>query len=228
MSLLFIAGTGTDIGKTYVTALLARTLHEKGHAVRALKPIISGFDPKTAATSDSALLLKAIGEEVNDETIAAISPWRYATPLAPNMAARREGRVVPDLSAVVSWCKLRGGAVMIEGIGGVMSPLSDTQTNLDWIVGLACPVLLVGGSYLGAISHTLTAVAALRTRGVRIAGIVVNETENNIGLADTVEGLKPLVTGIPIVGLSRAPSTKEVRLDQVADLHAIALQCLAD
>src|SRR5262245_57034109 len=145
MSLLFIAGTGTDIGKTYVTALLARTLHEKGHEVCALKPVISGFDANNFAGSDTALLLQALGEEVSDETIAAISPWRYAAPLAPNMAAKREGRPVPDFNAVVSWCKAHGGSAIVEGVGGVMSPLTDTTTNLDWIVGLACPAILVGG-----------------------------------------------------------------------------------
>jgi dethiobiotin synthetase len=228
MSFLFIAGTGTDIGKTYVTALLVRTLHEKGHAVRALKPVISGFDSETAESSDTALLLKAVGDTLDDETIAATSPWRFKAPLAPNMAARREGRSI-DFDAVVSWCKVRGGPVVIEGVGGVMSPVSDDKTGLDWIVGLACPVLLVGGSYLGALSHTLTSVAALRARGVRIAGIVVNESENDsIGLADTIEALRPFVTGSPILGLSRTRAAEQVRLDQVADLHAVALQCLAD
>jgi dethiobiotin synthetase len=228
MSLLFIAGTGTDIGKTYVTALLVRTLHAKGHEVRALKPVISGFDPKAAETSDTALLLKAVGDAVNEESIAATSPWRFTAPLAPNMAARREDRSI-DFNAVVSWCKVRGGPVVIEGVGGIMSPLTDTKTVLDWIVGLTCPVLLVGGTYLGAISHTLTSMAAMRARGVRVAGIVVNESaDNSIGLADTIDALKPFVTGSPILALSRAYATEQVRLDQVADLHAVALQCLAD
>jgi dethiobiotin synthetase len=227
MSLLFVAGTGTDIGKTYVTALLIRTLHEKGHPVRALKPVISGFDPVTADASDTALLLKAGGDPVTDETIATISPWRFTAPLAPNMAARREGRSI-DFNAVVSWCKVHSGPVVIEGVGGVMSPLTDDKTGLDWIVGLACPVLLVGGTYLGAISHMLTSIAAIRARGVRVAGIVVNESETSIGLADTIDALNPFLAGYPIIGLSRAGAAEQVRLDQVADLHAVALQCLAD
>jgi len=227
MSLLFVAGTGTDIGKTYVTALLIRTLHEKGHPVRALKPVISGFDPVTADASDTALLLKAVGDPVTDETIATISPWRFTAPLAPNMAARREGRSI-DFNAVVSWCKVHSGPVVIEGVGGVMSPLTDDKTGLDWIVGLACPMLLVGGTYLGAISHMLTSMAAMRARGVRVAGIVVNESENSIGLADTIDALNPFLAGYPILGLSRTGAAEQVRLDQVADLHAVALQCLAD
>lgn len=228
MSLLFVAGTGTDIGKTYVTAQLIRTLHEKGHPVCALKPVISGFDPVTADTSDTALLLKAVGNPVTDEAIAAISPWRFTAPLAPNMAARREGRSI-DFNTVVSWCKAHSGPVVIEGVGGVMSPLTDDKTGLDWIVGLACPVLLVGGTYLGAISHTLTCMAAMRARGVRVAAIVVNESaDTSIGLADTIDALRPFVQGYPILALSRTGAAEQVRLDQVADLHAVALQCLAD
>lgn len=228
MSLLFIAGSGTDIGKTYVTALLARTLRAKGHAVHALKPVISGYDPKAMETSDTALLLAAMGDVVDDDAIAAISPWHFKAALAPNMAARLENRSV-DFNAVVSWCKAHSGPVLIEGVGGVMSPLSDDKTVLDWIVGLSCPVLLVGGTYLGAISHTLTALAAMRARGVQVAGIVVSESETaSIGLADTVGALKPFVTGSPIVALSRTRAAEQVRLDQVADLHAVALQGLAD
>ena len=227
MSLLFIAGSGTDIGKTYVTALLARTLREKGHPVQALKPVISGYDPKAMETSDTALLLKAMGDAVDEDSIAAISPWRFTAPLAPNMAARLEDRSI-DFDAVVSWCKVHSGPVMIEGVGGVMSPLTDDKTVLDWIVHLACPVLLVGGTYLGAISHTLTALAAMRARGVQVAAIVINESENGIGLAETIDALRPFVTGIPILPLSRTRTAEQVRLDQMADLHAVALQCLAD
>lgn len=227
MSILFVAGTGTDIGKTYVTALLLRTLHAKGFPVRPLKPVVSGFDPADMDFSDSAILLRAIGSAVTEETIAAISPWRYAAPLAPNMAARREGRTV-DFAAIVSWSKVQSGPAVIEGAGGLMSPISDSKTVLDWIIGIACPTLLVAGTYLGAISHALTAVSALRARGLRIAGIVVNESESSIGLEDTIEALKPFVAGLPIVGLSRAHTAEQVRLDQVADLHAVALQGLAD
>ena len=227
MSLLFIAGSGTDIGKTYVTALLARTLRAKDYDVRALKPVISGYDPMTANTSDTALLLTAMGDAIDEHSIAAISPWRFTAPLAPNMAARLEGRTV-DFNAIVSWCKAHSGPVMIEGVGGVMSPLSDDKTVLDWIVGLTCPVLLVGGTYLGAISHTLTALAALRARGVQVAGIVVSESEDSIGLAETIEALKPFVTGVSVLALARTGAAEQVRLDQVADLHAVALQCLAD
>jgi len=227
MSLLFVAGSGTDIGKTYVTAQLVRTFRARGETVRAVKPLISGFDPQAPEGSDSAILLDAMNEAVTPQTIASISPWRYLAPLAPNMAARREGKTI-DFDAIVAWCKQQTGRVLIEGVGGVMSPISDDATVLDWIKVLDCPVLLVGGSYLGAISHTLTSIAAMHARGVRVAAIVINESENSIGVAETVDALKPFVTGSPILALSRGQTAEQIRLDQVADLHAVALQCLAD
>lgn len=227
MRALFVTGAGTDIGKTYITVLLTRALRAKGLPVRALKPVASGFDEDAPDGSDSARLLAAMDQPVTPETIAEISPWRYAAALAPNMAARIEGRTV-DFDAVASWCKVQSGPLLIEGVGGTMSPVSDDKTVLDWIVALACPALLVGGTYLGAISHSLTAVAAMRARGVRIAGIVVNESEEGIGLAETVDALKPFVGALPIVGLARAGAPEEVGFDQVADLHAVALQSLAD
>lgn len=227
MKALFVTGSDTGIGKTYMTALLVKTLRAKGTPIRAVKPLISGFDPAAAEMSDCGLLLAAMGEPVTPQTIAQVSPWRYAAALAPNMAARREGRTV-DFDAVASWCKVQSGPLVIEGVGGTMSPITDDKTVLDWIVTMASPTLLVGGTYLGAISHTLTAIAAMRARGVRIAGIVVNESENSIGLADTADALRPFASALPIVPLARSGAPEQIRLDQMADLHAIALQCLAD
>ena len=81
------------------------------------------------------------------------------------------------------------GLLLIEGAGGVMTPIDDTHTGLDLIARLGCPVILVTGSYLGALSHTLTALAAIRGRGIVAKGIVVSESEDDVGLTDTVESL---------------------------------------
>ena len=91
MTALFVTGTGTDIGKTFVTARLIQQARSRGHAVRALKPLLSGFDGSAPEGCDSAVLLAALGVQPSLENINAITPWRYAQPLAPNMAARAEG-----------------------------------------------------------------------------------------------------------------------------------------
>ena len=139
----------------------------------ALKPVVSGFDPAAAADSDPGVLLAALGRAVTPEAVAEIAPWRFRAPLSPDMAARLEGRTV-DVDAVVGFCRERiaatEGVVVIEGVGGVMVPLDDRRTVLDWITALDVPAVLVSGSYLGAISHTLCALDVLVRRGVAVVG----------------------------------------------------------
>jgi dethiobiotin synthetase len=222
MTMLFVTGAGTGVGKTYITALLVRQLRARGIQARAVKPVISGFDEATLDRSDSAILLDAMGELATPEMIATISPWRYAAPLAPNMAARREGKRI-DFDAVVSFCRdaavTAGGPVLVEGVGGAMAPLTDDTTVLDWIAALNAPALLVSGNYLGAISHALTALAALRARGTKVAALVVSESEDGVDLDETLAALRRHAGDVPVLAVVR--SAKQIGLDQVADLDTL-------
>lgn len=196
------------MGKTFVTAGLARALRRKVSAVRVLKPVISDFSPETADESDSAVLLRALGREPTLENIEDISPWRFAAPLSPDMAAAREGRVI-DFDGLVDFCRAANTAnpdyTLIEGVGGVMVPLTETHTVLDWIAALDIAALVVVGSYLGTLSHTLTALAAMRGRGVAVAGIVVSESEDQpVPLAETAETLARFAPDIPIQTVPRS------------------------
>lgn len=179
MSAYFITATGTDIGKTYVTAGLIRYLRTRDEPVLALKPVVSGFDMAVAEASDPGVLLEALGEQATSKTIARIAPWRFAAPLSPDMAAAREGRTIL-FDELVAFCREAMAAakrtLFIEGVGGVMVPLDARHTVLDWIVALDIPVILVAGSYLGTISHTLTALDVLRRHDVPVAAIVINES----------------------------------------------------
>jgi dethiobiotin synthetase len=136
-----------------------------------------------------------------------VSPWRFAAPLSPDMAAVRERRSIP-FDALVAHCRTasaRPGVTLIEGIGGVMVPLDERRTVLDWIAELQAPALLVVGSYLGTLSHSLTAVAALRGRGVPLLGIVVSESlEQPVPAAETAATLERFVDATPVVLLPRA------------------------
>lgn len=204
---LFVTATGTDIGKTFVCAALIRHLRAASRPVRALKPVISGFDAADPSASDTAVLLDALGLPVCAARIAEVSPWRYAAPLAPNMAARAEHRTV-DFDDVVAFCRRHiadavSETVLIEGVGGVMVPLDDTHTVLDWIAALRVPALLVTGSYLGAISHALTCAEVMRARGVLPAAILVNETPGGGELAQTVETIAAFVPGADVFAVSR-------------------------
>ena len=125
------------------------------------------------------------------------------------MAAAREKRGIP-FDALVAWCRTmseRTDVTLIEGIGGVMVPLDAGHTVLDWIAALGAPALLVVGSYLGTLSHSLTAVAALRQRGVTVAGIVVSESaQQPVAAAETAATLARFVAPLPIHVLARASS----------------------
>jgi dethiobiotin synthetase len=205
---VFITGTGTDVGKTFVTALLVRHLRDAGRPVDAFKPVISGFDPANAANSDAGVLLKALGRATTQKDIDRIAPWRFAAPLSPDLAAEAEGRSIDfgklvDFSRTVAYGR---GTVFIEGVGGIMVPLDATHTVLDWMSALRIPVLLVAGSYLGTISHTLTALHVLAHRNLEIAGVVVSESETpGASLDDTVATIARFSNPIEVIGLPRMP-----------------------
>jgi dethiobiotin synthetase len=188
---LFITSVGTGIGKTLVTAILCHQMTRVGRTVRGIKPVVSGFSPDDPA-SDPALILRSLGLRATPQSVAAIAPWRFAAPISPHLAARAEGQTI-KIDAVAAFCRDQAlennELLVIEGAGGVMAPIDDAHTALDLMARLGYPALLVTGSYLGALSHTLTALAVLQTRGIVIKGVVVSESEKSAGLADTVESL---------------------------------------
>ena len=206
MSNLFVTATGTEIGKTLVAAALCHELRAAGRRVRALKPVLSGYDPATLAESDPGVLLASLDEPVTEEAVAAITPWRFAAPLSPDMAAAREGRRL-DLGDILAYCRAaEGDPLLIEGIGGAMVPLDERHTVLDWIAQLGAPALVVAGSYLGTISHTLTTLAAIRGRGIPIAGLVISESpESPVPLSETAETIDRHAGPLPTVLVPRLP-----------------------
>jgi dethiobiotin synthetase len=209
---IFVTGTGTDIGKTFVTAALIRHLRTAGRAGDAIKPVVSGFDPADAAASDPGVLLDALGLAVTPEEIERIAPWRFAAPLSPDLAARAEGRTL-DFNALVRFSDQALAQtrdfLFIEGVGGVMVPLDDRHTVLDWMSALRIPLLLVGGSYLGAISHALTALHVVAGRKLEIAAVAVSESEPpGAALDDTVATIARFAAPIEVIGVPRlAPGT---------------------
>jgi len=209
MTAVFITATGTDIGKTFLARGVIRALRRAGREVDALKPIVSGFEPAEADGSDSGLLLSALGHAVTADEIARTSPWRFAAPLSPDMAASREGRRI-DVDQVIHFCRkavdTARGTLLIEGVGGVMVPLGQRRTVLDWMAELGLPVLLVTGSYLGTISHTLTALDVLARRGLAINAVVISESAGSpVGLDETREAIARFVEGCEVVALPRLP-----------------------
>ena len=209
MAAHFVTSTGTDIGKTFVTAGLIRYLREAGQPVGALKPVVSGYDSSVVETSDPAVLLKALGRPVSADEIARIAPWRFRAPLSPDLAAAREGRSL-EFDRLIDFSRKEiaatTGMLFIEGVGGIMVPLDGKRTVLDWMAALDIPILLVVGGYLGTISHTLTALDVLAQRHLKIAAIVVSESgRDTVELDDTVASIARFSGGAEVVGLPRLP-----------------------
>jgi dethiobiotin synthetase len=204
---IFITATGTDVGKTFVAASLIRHFRRMGRLVDAIKPVVSGFDPAQAAASDPGVLLDALGLPVTAAEIDRISPWRFRAALSPDLAAQREARRI-DVDTVVTFCKTaidqRRDILLIEGVGGIMVPLDGERTILDVMLALQRPLILVAGSYLGTISHTLTAIDALYRRDLKVLAVIVNETPGStVPLDDTVAAIARFAE--PVIGLPRQP-----------------------
>ncbi|MDP3735737.1 MAG: dethiobiotin synthase, partial [Hyphomonadaceae bacterium] len=186
MSAIFVTAIGTDCGKTHVSAALVRELAAQKRAPLALKPLMSGYSPSALETSDAGRLLAASGKPVTPETVADVCWKSFTEWAAPNVAARNAG-VALNYSAMLDFTRTRlarhDGPALVEGAGGVMSPLTDMHTNLDLMSDLGLPVLLMASNYLGAVSHTLTALEVLRQRELTVAAIAVTQMLPNAGLA---------------------------------------------
>ncbi len=220
MSAFFVTATGTDIGKTFVAAGLARHWRATGETVDALKPVTTGFDVSEAEGNDAGILLKALGRPASMEEIERIAPWRYAAPLSPDVASSRERRALP-FDELVTFSQRaierHSGKLLIEGVGGIMVPLNDRHTVLDWMMALNVPLVLVTGTYLGTLSHTLTCLDVLKRRELAIKALVVNETPgSSVPFSDTVGRLKCFAPSIPIVGLKHKPDAAAFK--PIADL----------
>lgn len=207
MSGYFIAGAGTDVGKTFVTRALIECARRREMAVAAYKPIITGYVPYDNK-SDTALIIDALG----GGTVEELSPWRYSVPLAPEHAAQAEGRTIAlaELDAWTQSVVKPDQLTLIETIGGVMVPLNAQITSRDWMRQASLPVILVCGTYLGAISHALTAVEALHALEIPIAALVVNQTPQGADLIATCESISRHVRHVgQVVAQRRVVSPKD-------------------
>jgi dethiobiotin synthetase len=175
---LFITGTDTEIGKTYVAALIARSLVAAGHRVGVYKPAASGCSQRegTLVSDDAVALWQAAGRP---GTLEEVCPQRFAAPLAPHLAAVAEGkrldaRLLRD--GLRPWLAT-SDVMIVEGAGGLMSPLGEDEYVADLAYELGFPLVVVARDTLGTINHVLqTLIAAATFRdGLEVAGIVLNK-----------------------------------------------------
>lgn len=210
---LTVTATGTEIGKTHACALLARQLRRRGATVTVSKPVSSGCHQDARGrlwSPDGETLAAAAGEDPADfERHRQLFPERFPDPLSPHQAADRAGRLLAvDWLAEYGRDLARQGDdwVLAEGVGGVMVPLSDHATVLDWLAVQGWSTLLVTGTYLGTLSHTLTALRCLEGAGVAVAGIVLNRhgCEEPVPPEETARTLRGFHPGVPLAVLPGA------------------------
>ena len=207
MSRYFVTSTGTELGKTFTSAALLHGARAAGLSVAGLKPVASGIDDANLADSDPAVLLAAQAIAGDWAAVERICPWHFRAPLSPDMAAAREGRAVP-FDDLVRFCRqtLDGPTdfALVEGVGGIMAPIDARHTVLDWAAALEIPALLVAGTYLGTISHTLTALGVLAGRGVPVAALILSESPDSpVPPAETAAAIARFAPGLPILHVPR-------------------------
>jgi len=182
---LFVTGTDTGVGKTAVAVAILRGLARdrlpSGPRVGVYKPVASGVLPGLkgvggAAWGDVATLWEAAGRPLS---IEAVCPQRFQAAIAPPRSARAEGRRVDDAvlrSGFTAW-RDASDIVIVEGAGGLFSPLGDMTLNVDLARDLGLPLVVVDTTRLGAIGRTLAVVRAARAEGLRVAAVVLSQVE---------------------------------------------------
>jgi dethiobiotin synthetase len=208
---LVITGTDTAVGKTTITVGLTQLLRRQGMHVRVSKPVATGACEINGRliSDDTVALAKAAGQLNLDE----ITPWVFAEPVAPAVAARLHGASL-DLELMTA--AVRGGAsagdgrhdvILVEGVGGLLCPLTETDTVADLAKSLDLPLVILTRRSLGTLNHTLLTLEAAKARGLRVTGLVINETEPCRGLAaeTNVEELRrridvPILAVVPYGG----------------------------
>jgi dethiobiotin synthetase len=188
----FITGTDTGVGKTYFTRLALQSLRLNGIDAVGYKPIACGD------RDDAVELAAASGGLPIDE----VNPVHFAAPLAPYVAALLENRPVDPADLIAGYHALRAkhASVLVEGAGGWEVPIAPGYRIADLAANLGLPVVVVAANRLGALNHTLLTVAAIQSRGLTCAGIVLNQLGDELDTAMiTNKGVLEDLSGVPLL-----------------------------
>ena len=204
MSALFITGTDTGVGKTFVACALARALRSAGVRVAVMKPIETGV----AAEPEDALRLRAAAAD--PATLDDICPYRLHAPLAPAVAAELESVTidVDRIAALIERRAAAAGVLLVEGAGGLLVPIRGATTWLDLAARLSLPALIVGANRLGTINHCALTARVAAAGGLAVRGFVLSEptATRDESAATNVAAISAL-TGLRCLGIvAHAPA----------------------
>jgi dethiobiotin synthetase len=209
---LFVTGTGTGVGKTMVSAALLAAMSEAGLRVRAHKPVVTGLDehPEAGWPADHELLASVAGM-----TPEEVAPLRYGPAVSPHLAAALVGETIDpaELIARARAAAIGDGVLVVEGVGGLLVPLTGEFTVRDLAVALGLGVVIAASPELGTINHTLLSLESARTAGLSVRAVVLTpwpEMPDKLERSnrETISRLG----GVEVAGLAHVPSPSAVDL----------------
>ncbi|MCF6217293.1 MAG: dethiobiotin synthase [Gammaproteobacteria bacterium] len=219
----FVTGTDTEIGKTYVSCALLRAFSSHGKQVAAMKPVASGcHNSEQGLRNDDALQL--IEDSDHSLPYETINPYAFAPAIAPHIAAQQANTSIDflHLKQCFNTIAERADITIVEGAGGWLVPLDNRQSIADLAAMLALPVILVVGIKLGCINHALLTAAAIREKGVTLAGWVANRIDPECACVE--ENIQSITQRIntPCLGdLPYAPHMKAEERSHYLHLHTL-------
>ena len=195
----FITGTDTEIGKTHATCALLASADAQRIRAAALKPVAAGSD-EHGQNDDVMRLMSAANVDLPQQTI---NPWLLKEPLSPHIAARRAGleiTVAPIIECFHAACE-KTDLLLVEGVGGLYAPLSETLSQPDLVRALDVPVILVVGLRLGCLNHALLTASAIAHEGLHLAGWIGNRIDPDFLACDeNIHTFQPRL-GVPCLGI---------------------------
>jgi dethiobiotin synthetase len=222
---LFIAGTDTGVGKTFIAGGLASFFHQRGVRVGVMKPVESGCEPLAGGLQpQDGVFLQKMSSSTDD--LKKIVPYRLEHPLTPSVAAELED-VVIDLEAIKDIYQEREvqyDMMLVEGVGGLLAPLYKRSTSVDLIRLLDIPLIVVARNALGTINHTLLTVEHARQSGLAVLGVILNgcSPDPDVSVETNHQVIREL-SGVPFLGevpfLSHPEETDNLALAALIEEH---------
>lgn len=221
---ILVTGTDTGVGKTYASCLILRRLRSKGVDAGAMKPVEAGCEEGSSSVEDlipedAIHLVNAAG--VTDD-LSLVAPCRFLTPVAPMVAAKEEDRQVDVEGMLRCYRELSSlhSFLLVEGAGGILVPITRGYSFLDLWADMDLPVLVIAASKLGVINHSLLTLSAARDRGLKVAGLVLNNIDSRTDEArrTNFDALRELVPE-PVIELEFGATESDI--DRIVEL----LQC---
>jgi len=211
---LFVTGTDTEVGKTHFVCEYARRLIQQGLRLGVYKPLASGY-PREDHRSDASRLHRSLGKHGANIRLEQINPQCFLAPLAPPLAARSEGRNIDEallVHGVEAW-REHCDVLLVEGAGGLLSPITWTMTNADLACKLGYPILVVAENRLGCVHQILSTVQVAKTMGLAVQAVVLNQVRPQLDAAriQNRELLEPFLQRIdPKIAIWEQPYAPEL------------------